>query len=49
MTDALTRGIFSMTPGRCRIVYLDEISVEGLTIADVENLRKEYLLLWRKN
>ena len=32
-------NIFSMTPGRCRIVYLDEISVEGLTTKDTSLLK----------
>jgi len=54
------RNIFSLTPGRCRIVYLNEISVEGLTIADVtklkekvytimENKLKEYSVTWIKS
>ncbi|MFT4094499.1 MAG: lysophospholipid acyltransferase family protein [Niabella sp.] len=33
-------SIFSLNPGKSRIVYLDEVSVEGLTISDV-NLLKE--------
>ncbi|HYM92919.1 MAG TPA: 1-acyl-sn-glycerol-3-phosphate acyltransferase, partial [Chitinophagaceae bacterium] len=35
------RSIFSLTPGRCRIVYLDEISVEGLTIKDTVMLKEK--------
>jgi 1-acyl-sn-glycerol-3-phosphate acyltransferase len=35
------KSIFSLTPGRCRIVYLDEISVEALTINDVVKLREK--------
>ena len=35
------RSIFSFTPGRSRTVYLDEISVEGLTIRDVKLLKEK--------
>ena len=35
------RHIFSLTPGKCRIVYLDEIPVEGLTIADISALKEK--------
>jgi 1-acyl-sn-glycerol-3-phosphate acyltransferase len=35
------RSIFSLTPGRCRAVYLDEIPVEGLTIADTAKLKEK--------
>ena len=35
------KGFFRMTPGRCRIVYLEEIPVEGLTAKDVPLLRQE--------
>lgn len=53
------RNILSLTPGRCRIVYLNEIPVEGLTITDVtklkekvyaimENKLKEYKAAWIK-
>jgi 1-acyl-sn-glycerol-3-phosphate acyltransferase len=38
--DAYSRmhyhSIFSLTPGRCRIVYLDEIPVEGLDIQELK-------------
>jgi 1-acyl-sn-glycerol-3-phosphate acyltransferase len=30
------RSIFSLTPGRCRIVYLDEIPVEGLEVPELK-------------
>ena len=30
------RSIFSLTPGRCRIVYLEEISVEGLEVQELK-------------
>lgn len=33
------KSIFSMTPGRSRVVFLEEIPVEGLTIADVKMLK----------
>lgn len=40
------RSIFSLTPGRSRSVFLDEISVEGLTITDVPALKaKVYKLM----
>lgn len=32
-------SVWSMTPGRCRVVFLDEIPVAGLTIADVAALK----------
>jgi len=35
------KSIFSFTPGRCRVLYLDEIKVEGLTIKDVDMLKKK--------
>jgi 1-acyl-sn-glycerol-3-phosphate acyltransferase len=42
--DAYSRmhygSIFSMTPGQCRVVYLDEIPVEGFTSDDVGRLRE---------
>lgn len=34
------KSIFSITPGRSRIVYLDAIPVVGLTVADVQQLRQ---------
>jgi 1-acyl-sn-glycerol-3-phosphate acyltransferase len=43
------KHLFTMTPGRCRIVYLDEIPVEGLAIADVAKLReKVYSIMEQK-
>lgn len=43
--DAYSRmgyeSIFSLNPGICRIVYLDEISVEGVTIKDVAELKEK--------
>ena len=34
-------SIFSMTPGKCRIVYLDEIPVAGLKAGDVQSLKQK--------
>lgn len=34
-------SLFSMNPGRCRIVYLNEINVQGKTLDDLENLKTE--------
>jgi 1-acyl-sn-glycerol-3-phosphate acyltransferase len=42
-------SIFSVTPGRSRSIYLEEIPVDGLTLADVEMLkRKVYLIMEEK-
>jgi len=42
-------SIFSLTPGRSRALYLDEISVEGLTLDDVKMLKeKVYRLMEEK-
>ena len=42
-------SIFSLTPGRSRIVYLEEVPVEGLTINDVKQLKeKVYKLMEQK-
>ena len=30
-----------MTPGKCRIVYLEEVSVAGLNINDVQVLKQK--------
>jgi 1-acyl-sn-glycerol-3-phosphate acyltransferase len=54
------KNIFLMTPGRCRVIYLGEIPVEGLTINDtaklkekvfviMENKLREYKAAWIKN
>ena len=43
------KHFFSLTPGRCRTVYLEEVSVAGLTIHDVPVLKqKVYDLMERK-
>jgi len=41
-------GLFSMTPGRSRIVYLDEIPVTGYSIADVSLLKDEVFALMER-
>lgn len=42
-------SIFSLTPGKTRAVYLDEVSVEGLTINDVQGLKtKVYKIMEEK-
>lgn len=43
------RHIFTLTPGRNRIVYLDEIPVSGLTLADMNMLKqKAYAIMQEK-
>jgi 1-acyl-sn-glycerol-3-phosphate acyltransferase len=43
------KSIFSLTPGKSRIVYLAEISVEGLTINDIQFLKgKVYQIMEEK-
>lgn len=53
------KSVFSLSPGRCRIVYLDEIPVDGLSSEDIpalkqktfsimENKLKEYKVAWIK-
>ncbi len=43
------KSIFSLTPGKSRAVYLEEISVDGLTIEDVTMLKeKVYQLMEEK-
>ena len=39
------RSLFSLNPGKCRIIYLDEISVEGLTMADVGKLKEKVFVI----
>lgn len=34
-------SVFSMSPGPSRIVYLDEIGVDGMTAADIQTLKKK--------
>ena len=35
------QNIFSFNPGKCRIVFLEEISVAGLTNSDTESLKEK--------
>jgi len=42
------KNIFSMTPGKCRIVYLKEIPVDGLKIEDVQGLKQKVYELMEK-
>jgi 1-acyl-sn-glycerol-3-phosphate acyltransferase len=41
-------SLFLMTPGKSRIVYLKEISVEGYTLADVKRLKEEVYAVMEK-
>ncbi len=41
--------VFSLTPGKSRAIYLEEVSVEGLTLKDVKKLKeKVYALMEEK-
>ncbi len=42
------RGIFELTPGYNRVVYLEEIPVIGLTTKDIQGLKKEVYLTMEK-
>lgn len=42
------RGIFELTPGYNRVVYLKEIPVIGLTTKDIQGLKKEVYLTMEK-
>src|SRR5436190_7241550 len=35
------KSVFSLTPGKCRAVYLKEVSVEGLTLKDTHSLKEK--------
>ena len=41
-------SLFKMTPGRNRILYLDEISVEGYAVADLDKLKEEVYAIMEK-
>jgi 1-acyl-sn-glycerol-3-phosphate acyltransferase len=41
-------SLFHMTPGRSRIVYLDEIAVAGYTLADLKKLKEEVYVIMEK-
>jgi 1-acyl-sn-glycerol-3-phosphate acyltransferase len=34
------RGIFELTPGKSRVVYMNEIPVDGYTVKDVEIFKR---------
>jgi 1-acyl-sn-glycerol-3-phosphate acyltransferase len=42
------KSVFSLNPGRCRIVYLDEIPVAGLTVDDITALKERVYLAMDK-
>ena len=42
------KSIFSLNPGKARIVYLAEVPVEGLTLADVKSLKDEVYKIMEK-
>ena len=53
MIDSLDRmhygEVFTLTPGKNRVVFLDEISVQGLTLKDLEQLKnKVYAIMEEK-
>lgn len=35
------RSIFTLTPGKCRIVFMDEVPVKGLTMEDLPALKQQ--------
>lgn len=35
------KSIFSLTPGPCRVVFMEEVPVEGLTIKDLQSLKQK--------
>lgn len=39
------RSVFALTPGRMRAVFMDEIPVEGLTLADTQALKEKVAVL----
>ncbi|MBK7289978.1 MAG: 1-acyl-sn-glycerol-3-phosphate acyltransferase [Chitinophagaceae bacterium] len=41
-------SLFKMTPGPNRILYLDEISVEGYAVADLDKLKEEVYAIMEK-
>ncbi len=42
------KSIFSLTPGKARVIYLEAISVEGLTLKDVQLLKEKVFNLMEK-
>ena len=41
-------SLFLMTPGQSRVLYLDEIAVEGYTLKDVVKLKDEVYAIMEK-
>lgn len=41
-------SLFSLNPGKCRVVYLDEIPVAGLTMSDIELLKNKTCQLMKE-
>jgi 1-acyl-sn-glycerol-3-phosphate acyltransferase len=41
-------SLFKMTPGRSRILYLNEIPVTGYTLTDVRRLKEEVYAVMEK-
>jgi 1-acyl-sn-glycerol-3-phosphate acyltransferase len=42
------KSFFSLTPGRCRILYLEEIPVNGYTLADLSQLKEKVYAVMEK-
>jgi 1-acyl-sn-glycerol-3-phosphate acyltransferase len=42
------KNLFHMTPGKCRILYLDEIPVDGLGVADLQRLKEKVYEIMEK-
>ena len=42
------KSIFSLNPGRCRIVYMNEIPVEGMTAIDIPVLKEKVYTIMEK-
>jgi 1-acyl-sn-glycerol-3-phosphate acyltransferase len=42
------KSIFTLTPGKSRVIYLQEVSVQGLTIKDVKDLKERVFNLMQE-
>ena len=42
------QNVFSLNPGQCRIVFLDEIPVAGLAVADTEYLKEKVFEIMKR-
>ena len=42
------KSVFSINPGKCRVVYMQEIPVENLTLADVNYLKEKAFKIMEK-